>query len=185
MLRSLPGHLISKYLLEITPVTMKITLSESTLKTAETLAQQRGLSLEALIEEIIQNHSASHSHPVNASPEPDASAVSVSQGSLYWLASDSGIPHPHVIIQDDALNHSRLTSTVVCALTSNLHRVSMPGNLMLEAGEGNLPRQSVVEVAKVSSVEKSNLGEYIGQLEEKRIQQILAGLRQQASYTRR
>jgi mRNA interferase MazF len=31
----------------------------------------------------------------------------------------------------------------VCALTSNVTRASLPGNILLEAGEGSLPRQSV------------------------------------------
>lgn len=62
-------------------------------------------------------------------------------------------------------------------LTSNIQRVSIPGNVLLEAGEANLPRQSVVEVSKVSTLEKSQLGDYIGTLDERRISQILAGMR--------
>jgi hypothetical protein len=52
-----------------------------------------------------------------------------------------------------------------------------PGNVLLEAAEANLPRQSVVVVSQVSTVEKSQLGEYIGTLNEQRVDQILAGLR--------
>jgi mRNA interferase MazF len=48
---------------------------------------------------------------------------------------------------------------------------------MLEAGEGNLPKQSVVVVSQVSSVDKERLGERIGSLSETRVEQILAGLR--------
>jgi len=105
----------------------------------------------------------------------------INQGDIYWVQVDegdeAGIPHPHVVIQDDVLNHSRLTTVVVCALTSNLKRASLPGNVLLDADEADLPRQSVVEVAKVSSVEKAQLGAYIGSLSEQRIQQILAGVR--------
>jgi mRNA interferase MazF len=89
-----------------------------------------------------------------------------------------GIPHPSVVIQDNLFNHSRIDTVVVCALTSNLKRASdTPGNLLLDIGEANLPKQSVVEVSKVSSVEKARLGEYIGSLSEQRIRQILAGMR--------
>jgi mRNA interferase MazF len=50
-------------------------------------------------------------------------------------------------------------------------------------GEGNLPRQSVLVVSQVSSVEKAQLGEYIGTLSNERIEQVLAGMRfQQASF---
>jgi len=101
--------------------------------------------------------------------------VVINQGDIYWVHAD--IPHPHVIIQDNALNHSRIPTVVACGLTSNLKRVSIPGNLLLEAGEANLALQSVVEVSKIITIEKTQLGEYIGSLTERRVQQILAGMR--------
>ena len=94
-----------------------------------------------------------------------------------------GYPHPHVVVQDDLFNHSRVATVVVCALTSNLRRASWPGNVLLEAGEGNLPKRSVVVVSQVSSVEKTRLGERIGWLSDTRVEQILTGLRfQQRSF---
>jgi hypothetical protein len=68
----------------------------------------------------------------------------------------------------------------------NLHRANEPGNVLLEVGEGNLPKQSIVVVSQVSSVEKARLGERIGSLSDARVEQILAGLRfQQVSFFRR
>lgn len=88
-----------------------------------------------------------------------------------------------MVVQDDVFNHSRITTVVVCALTSNLHRANEPGNVLLEVGEGNLPEQSVVVVSQVSSIDKARLGERIGSLSDTRVEQILAGLRfQQASF---
>jgi mRNA interferase MazF len=90
------------------------------------------------------------------------------------------------VVQDDVFNHSRISTVVVCALTSNLHRASEPGNVLLEPGEGNLPQQSVVVVSQISSVDRTRLGEKIGSLAPDRVDQILAGLRfQQASFFRR
>ncbi len=66
---------------------------------------------------------------------------------------------------------------VACALTTIIKRASLPGNVLLEAGEANLSKPSVVEVSKVSTVEKSQLGEYVGTLTKQRIVQILAGMR--------
>jgi mRNA interferase MazF len=82
-----------------------------------------------------------------------------------------------VIIQEDVINHSRIQTVVVCALTTNLKRANAPGNVCLEAGEANLPKQSTVVVSQVSSVDKSQLGEYIGSLTQERVNQILAGMR--------
>jgi mRNA interferase MazF len=91
-----------------------------------------------------------------------------------------------VVVQDDVFNHSRISTVVVCALTSNLHRANEPGNVLLEVGEGNLPRQSVVVVSQISSVAKARLGERIGSLSDTRVEQILAGLRfQQVSFFQR
>jgi mRNA interferase MazF len=64
----------------------------------------------------------------------------------------------------------------VCALTTNLQRAKSPGNVLLEAGEANLPRQSVVVVSQVSTVNKTQLGQYIGSLSGERIHQILNGM---------
>jgi len=82
-----------------------------------------------------------------------------------------------VVVQDDVFNHSRITTVVVCALTSNLHRAKEPGNVLLEVGEGNLPDQSVVVVSQISSVDRARLGAWIGSLSDARVEQILAGLR--------
>ncbi|MGA7120012.1 MAG: type II toxin-antitoxin system PemK/MazF family toxin [Polyangiaceae bacterium] len=120
--------------------------------------------------------------PMGARPE-------VQRGDLFWIAPDGSrgpapsYSHPHVVVQDDVFNRSRITTVVVCALTSNLHRAREPGNVLLEVGEGNLPEQSVVVVSQISSVDKSRLGERIGSLSGTRVDQILAGLRfQQASF---
>ena len=112
----------------------------------------------------------------------------INRGDVFWIGSDDArgavrVPHPHVVVQDDVFNHSRITTVVVCALTSNLRRATWPGNILLEPGEGNLPKRSVVVVSQISSVEKASLGERIGSLSDARVEEILAGLRfQQASY---
>ena len=109
--------------------------------------------------------------------------MEIHQGDIYWAApagpqgSEPGIPHPHVVVQEDVLNRSRIHTVVVCALTTNRKRASLPGNVLLEPGEANLPRQSVVEVSKLSTVDKAQLGEFIGSLTRPRIGQILAGIR--------
>jgi mRNA interferase MazF len=90
------------------------------------------------------------------------------------------------VVQDNVFNHSRITTVVVCALTTNLHKANGPGNVLLEVGEGNLPKQSAVVVSQISSVDKARLGERIGSLSDARVEQILAGLRfQQVSFFRR
>lgn len=108
----------------------------------------------------------------------------INQGDIYWVVLgalstvESDIRHPYVVLQEDVFNHnSRITTVIACALTSNLQRAQLPGNVLLEVGEAALPRQSVVEVSKVSTLDRAQLGEYIGSLTQARVHQILAGMR--------
>jgi mRNA interferase MazF len=113
----------------------------------------------------------------------------VNRGDLFWIGPDEsrgsipGHAHPHVVVQEDVFNHSRISTVVVCALSSNLNRATEPGNVLLEPGEGGLAKHSVVVVSQVSSVYKTRLGDHIGTLSSERIEQILSGMRfQQASF---
>lgn len=103
--------------------------------------------------------------------------MNVSQGDVFWISPNetNGIKsdhtHPYVVVQEDASG-----AVTVCALTTNLRRAKAPGNIFLDEGEANLPKQSVVVVSQVSTVDSSQLGEYIGTLTEHRVNQVLAGI---------
>ena len=107
----------------------------------------------------------------------------INQGDVYWIdlvepiGSEPGHRHPYVVIQNNMFNHSRINTVVFCAVTSNLKRAKSPGNVLLENDEANLPKQSVVNVTQVLTVDKSTLIEWIGMLSEKRVRQILDGVR--------
>ena len=106
----------------------------------------------------------------------------INQGDIYWVDLDApsgsgpGYRHPHVVIQNNLFNRSRINTVVVCALTSNLSRAQAPGNILLETGEANLPKQSVVNVSQIFTVDKGDLVEMIGALSRQRIRQILDGV---------
>jgi mRNA interferase MazF len=107
----------------------------------------------------------------------------INQGDIFWIDLDEptgsgpGYRHPHVVIQNNLFNRSRINTVVVCALTSNLRRAQAPGNVLLESDEAGLPKQSVVVVSQIFTVDKSQLGEHIGTLSKKRICQILEGVK--------
>jgi mRNA interferase MazF len=113
----------------------------------------------------------------------------VNRGDVFWIGPDAsrgsipGHAHPHVVVQEDVFNHSRISTVVVCALSSNLNRAAEPGNVLLDPGEGGLSKQSVVVVSQISSVYKTRLGDRIGAISSERIEQVLSGMRfQQASF---
>jgi mRNA interferase MazF len=106
----------------------------------------------------------------------------INQGDIFWIdveeptGSEPGYRHPHVVVQNNVFNRSRINTVAVCALTSNLKRAAAPGNVLLEPGETDLPKQSVVNVSQIFTVDKTQLGEKIGTLSAQRVRQILDGL---------
>ena len=106
----------------------------------------------------------------------------IQQGDIFWIeldepsCSDPGYTHPHVVVQNNVFNRSRINRVIVCALSSNLKRGAAPGHVLLEPGEANLPRQSVVIVFQLFTVDKSYLGDLIGTLSKIRVRQILDGI---------
>ena len=106
----------------------------------------------------------------------------INQGDVYWvelnvpLSSEPGDTHPGVVIQNNLYNQSKIHTVIICGLTSNLKYAQLPGNVLLEQGDANLPKASVVNVSQLLTVDKTQLGEYIGTLSPKRLYQILEGV---------
>lgn len=106
----------------------------------------------------------------------------INQGDIYWVElgepsrSEPGYTHPNVVIQNNLSNQSRIQTVIICGVTSNLKLAQAPGNVLLEKGEANLPRASVVNVSQLLTVDKTQLGEYIGTLSRKRVYEILDGI---------
>jgi mRNA interferase MazF len=107
--------------------------------------------------------------------------MDIKQGDIYWVnlgipgGSEPGYRHPHVVIQNNVFNASKINTVVVCALTSNLKRAKAPGNVLLRKGEGNLKKDSVVNISQIITVDKSDLIEKIGSLLSSRVKQIIEG----------
>jgi mRNA interferase MazF len=107
----------------------------------------------------------------------------INQGDIYWIdfeepsGSEPGYRHPHVIVQNNLFNRSEIKTVVVCSLTSNLKRASAPGNVLLDKKETNLPKDSVVNMSQIFTVDKSLLDEYVGTLSAKRMREILNGIK--------
>jgi mRNA interferase MazF len=107
----------------------------------------------------------------------------INQGDIFWIdfsppdGSEPGYRHPHLVIQNNLFNRSRINTLVVCTLTSNMKRAGAPGNIVLSKAEANLPKKSVVNITQIFTVNKSDLSEKIGTLSKKRILQVLQGIR--------
>ena len=106
----------------------------------------------------------------------------INQGDIYWLdldaprGSEPAYRHPVVVIQSDSFNHTQIKTVIVCELTSNLKYAKAPGNVLINKGEANLPKQSVVNVTQIYTANKIELLDYIGPLSPKRLREIRNGL---------
>jgi len=108
--------------------------------------------------------------------------VRIERGDVYRVAirGEDGavrpVIHPCVVIQDSVINGSRIPVIAVCGISTNMKRLTEPGNVLLEPGEGNLPKRSIVRVSQVSAALRSDFSDYIGHLDDARMADIFAGM---------
>lgn len=106
----------------------------------------------------------------------------IKQGEIYWVDlgepsdSEPGYRHPHIVIQNNLFNFSKINTVVMCSLTSNLKRGLSPGNVVLKKGEADLPQKSVVNITQLYTVNKNDLCEKIGRVNSERIKEIILGI---------
>lgn len=111
-----------------------------------------------------------------------AGTVAIQQGDVYWadlgepMGSEPGYRRPVVVIQSDRANRSAIQTVLVCALSTNLRLVAMPGNVALTPGEGGLTRPSVVVVSQVATIDRQQMDAFVGALSRQRMLQITAGV---------
>lgn len=108
--------------------------------------------------------------------------MEIKQGDIFWVdlgqpsGSEPGYRHPHLVIQNNVFNRSRINTVVVCSLTSNLQRAQSPGNIVLHKGEASLTRRSVINITQIFTVDKRDLVEKIGSITSDRMRQVLEGI---------
>jgi mRNA interferase MazF len=109
--------------------------------------------------------------------------VVIERGGIYW--TDLGAPfgtrpakrRPVVVISADTYSQSRLATVVALVITSNTDLATMPGNVFLPAAATGLPRDSVVNVTAVVTLNKAELAEQTGGAPLALLREIDRGLR--------
>ncbi|HEU4542433.1 MAG TPA: type II toxin-antitoxin system PemK/MazF family toxin [Jiangellaceae bacterium] len=108
----------------------------------------------------------------------------IARGDLYWIdlgevrGSKPAKRRPVLVIQADPFNASRLATTLTAVVTSNTALAAMPGNVFLPAAATGLPRDSVVNVTALVTVDKGDIDELIGRVPDYLMQEVDRGLRQ-------
>ena len=106
----------------------------------------------------------------------------IKQGDIFWVklkapaGSEPGYRHPFVVIQNNIFNKSKINTVVLSALTSNIKLGSAPGNVLLNKGEADLPKKSVINISQLLTVNKSDLRKKIGTLSKARLTEVINGI---------
>jgi mRNA interferase MazF len=82
-----------------------------------------------------------------------------------------------VVIQADAYNASRLGTVIAAIVTSNTSLAALPGNVFLPATASGLPKDSVVNVTAIVTLDKAGLEESVDVLPDYLIEDLDRGLR--------
>lgn len=108
----------------------------------------------------------------------------IRRGGVYWV--DLGEPEgsrpakhrPVLLVQADSYNTSKLATALVAVLTSNTALSAMPGNVFIPAVASGLPKDSVVNVTALATVNRDDLDGPVGRLPTSLMEQVDRGLRQ-------
>lgn len=106
----------------------------------------------------------------------------IAQGEIWW--ADLGEPvgsapayrRPVLVVQGDALNRSRIATTLCVPLTSNLRWAEAPGNVLLKLRETGLEKDSVANVSQLVAVDRAMLTERAGRVPARKLALVLAGI---------
>lgn len=92
------------------------------------------------------------------------------RGDIWWAnlpeptGSASGYRRPVLIIQADAFTRSRIATVITVVITSNLRLATAPGNVFLPTAESGLPKDLVINVSQLITLDKSMLDEYVDRI---------------------
>jgi len=108
--------------------------------------------------------------------------VVIERGGIYW--ADLGAPggsrpakrRPVLVISADTYNASRLATVLIAVITSNTALATMPGNVFMPATATGLPRDSVVNVTALVTLNKTDLTDRVGTTPPALLDEVARGL---------
>jgi mRNA interferase MazF len=105
------------------------------------------------------------------------------RGEIWWaslgdpMGSGPGFRRPVLVVQANEFNESAIRTVVCAVVTSNLRLAAAPGNVRLGRKASGLPRDSVVNVSQLVTVDKRLLTARVGRLSPAALQSVESGVR--------
>lgn len=109
--------------------------------------------------------------------------MEIKRGEIWWAAlpepqgSGPGYKRPLVIIQSNEFNESKINTVIAAVITTNLRLSAAPGNIMLSKKTSKLPKESVINVSQIITIDKSFLTEKVNSLPQSVMLQVDEGMR--------
>jgi mRNA interferase MazF len=107
----------------------------------------------------------------------------IRRGSVWWAdlgesrGSKPAKRRPVLVIQSGPYSASRLNTAIAAVITSNTSLAAMPGNVFLPAASAGLPKDSVVNVTSLVTLDKTDLDAEAGRVPASLMNDIDRGLR--------
>lgn len=107
----------------------------------------------------------------------------IKRGDIWWAelpephGAGPGYKRPLVIIQTNEFNKSKINTVIAAVITTNLRLSAAPGNILLSKNKSKLPKESVINVSQIVTVNKSFLTEKVKTLPSSTMVQVDEGIR--------
>ena len=105
------------------------------------------------------------------------------RGEIWWASlpvpqgSEPGYRRPVVVVQSDGFNLSQIQTVVVAVISSNTRLAEAPGNLTLTRVQSGLPRDSVINVSQLITLDQRYLSQRVARLTSEQLSELNDGLR--------
>lgn len=103
--------------------------------------------------------------------------MDIYRGEIYYadlspvVGSEQGGVRPVLVLQNDVGNKYSPT-VIVAAITSKLSKAKLPTHIELDKDKYNLPKDSVVLLEQLRTLDKQRLKEKVSELDEKMMQRV-------------
>ena len=107
----------------------------------------------------------------------------IRRGEIWWASlpdpqgSGPGFRRHVLIVQADAFSRSRIQTVIAAIITSNTALGEAPGNILISRRKSGLPKESVVNVSQLVTLDKRLLTQRTKRLDGMTMRRVDNGLR--------
>jgi len=109
--------------------------------------------------------------------------VVIKRGEIWWaelpepVGSEPGYRSPLLIVQANEFNKSKINTVIALAITTNVRLAGAPGNVLLSAKQSRLPKESVINISQIITIDKSFLTEKVYAISNKIMATVEEGMK--------